>query len=399
VSASRRPMPMLEPLAFSDALATALQAIPADAVVVAEDTRLDTALLAWGGGRVAGSGLVRTPQDQEVAVEAAASRPLVAAQTGRAALELFGLRFRTAAVVPQPIAFALHRATSRLACVNVDGSKWSPLPGLEYTGRLGLEIPAWRGARLDLVVGDAPPFRLQLETPDRRPLPLAVQPLQNGPGLDAPPPDYWLEQDDPFAAPARVLRASVPAPADGPAVYGLQFGRRAPRVLARMFEAPASLAARVCAAPLGPDDWFTSGEAADRTVPFDVPAYFGAGWHGREREGARPYRWTARESVLLVPSARQAAVTIGLTARPAVPPTADLAVRVTPTVNGVALAPQAMAADERVYQWFVPAGTWVAGTNEIQWSVSQAVRPADRGAGDTRVLGMLVYGVTVTLVR
>ena len=47
------------------------------------------------------------------------------------------------------------------------------------------------------------------------------------------------------------------------------------------------------------------------------------------------------------------------------------------------------------HTWHVPAGVWLAGTNELWWHTSRAVRPADAGGSDTRTLALRVTGVTV----
>jgi hypothetical protein len=48
------------------------------------------------------------------------------------------------------------------------------------------------------------------------------------------------------------------------------------------------------------------------------------------------------------------------------------------------------------FAWRVPAGVWLAGTNELWWHTSRTVRPADAGGNDTRALAMRVTAITVT---
>jgi len=47
------------------------------------------------------------------------------------------------------------------------------------------------------------------------------------------------------------------------------------------------------------------------------------------------------------------------------------------------------------HTWQVPAAMWLAGTNELWWHTSRALRPADAGGSDTRILALRVTGVTV----
>ena len=64
-------------------------------------------------------------------------------------------------------------------------------------------------------------------------------------------------------------------------------------------------------------------------------------------------------------------------------------------VNGVDIATQPMGQGRRPYKWNVPAGVWLAGTNELWWHTSQAVRPADMGGTDTRTLALRVSSIVV----
>ena len=114
------------------------------------------------------------------------------------------------------------------------------------------------------------------------------------------------------------------------------------------------------------------------------------------------HRWTGADAVLIVRAPRREAVTIEIDAEPAAideasrvdatrPSGTDLALR----VNGVALGARSMTAGRATYAWDVPAGAWLADTNEIWWTVSREVRPADTGGSDTRRLGMRVWAVRV----
>src|SRR5262245_2042995 len=81
-------------------------------------------------------------------------------------------------------------ATSSCAVVRTD--RWSPLPGVEYTGRLEVDLPAAPDASLVLFVSD--PLRLDLEALSGAGLPMSFrrERVRVGPGL-AVPPDLWLE--------------------------------------------------------------------------------------------------------------------------------------------------------------------------------------------------------------
>ena len=64
-------------------------------------------------------------------------------------------------------------------------------------------------------------------------------------------------------------------------------------------------------------------------------------------------------------------------------------------MNGVDVGTRVTSVEPR-YTWQVPAGVWVAGTNELWWTTSRAVRPADMGGTDTRSLALRVTGVSLT---
>jgi hypothetical protein len=125
-----------------------------------------------------------------------------------------------------------------------------------------------------------------------------------------------------------------------------------------------------------------------------VPALFGSGWHGVEGARDRLFRWTEGDAAVLIPSAREGPVRVALDAAAAAEPF-DGGPVVTLHVNGLAEAARVMPAGVSRYEWVVSRGRWVVGTNELRFSVSRSVRPADRGDHDTRVLGMRVHGLTL----
>ena len=394
IAGSRRPLGQLEAVEMRDRITALLPELTAEGSACGWPRTRASTRRCWRGRP---RGLRRLLQDR-AAVDAAvdAGLPVHAGGAGRAALELLGVGFREAIAIERPAPFVLHHVAARYRCVRVGGDRWSPLPGLEFTGRLGLTIPAWAGGRLDVIVGDD---RRCGWGSKRRRTDQCRWPRSRCATAPAPTPRR------PTSGSSRTIRwprrtgccsRHRRRPRRRPTRSRSAAGRRASwRACARC----RRHCGRASARRLGPDEWFGEGDGNTEALPLDVPPYLGAGWHGLEREGPRPYRWTARESVLLLPSARRGAAIVELTARPAVPPTADVAVRVTPTLNGVALPALAMDAGERAYRWTVPASASIATPTRIPVERVPAVRPADRGAGDTRVLAMLVYGVTITLDR
>jgi hypothetical protein len=136
----------------------------------------------------------------------------------------------------------------------------------------------------------------------------------------------------------------------------------------------------------------TGGEALD----LRDETLFGAGWYGLEGRGAAAFRWADANAVVLVRSAVRAAVEIAIETSAAVAAGANSLPSIALRVNGVDVGGKAMRPGSERYTWRVPAGTWVAGTNELWWTTSRAVRPADIGGGDTRSLALRVTGISIT---
>ena len=207
----------------------------------------------------------------------ASGRTVLAGPTARTALELWGFRFTTRARVAAPAAFSLAAVTGRLHCVPV-AQPWRELPGLEYTGRLGLHVPAGTG-QLEIVIVGPPPLSPRL-TLGRRAASRAVGAAGDGPA-------------EPAAGAVARRRATAGPRAGGRCASScrrgrswrsrssLALGQRAPLVAVRFTE-PAHLTgvATVCAAPLPRE----AADVAER-VPLDDAAYFGGGWHPLERDG------------------------------------------------------------------------------------------------------------------
>lgn len=356
--------------------------------IVAEDTLIDSAF-------AASAAAPRLPQDPDVIGRALVDgyEP-IAGPSGRANLELLGYRFEVAAVVDAPVPFALSRVAERFRCAPVRNDRWSLLPGVEYTGRLGIDIPPGLDTGLTLIVGDDLPPQLRGAFATGETFEPRQQALMSGPGAGTPPPDYWLDAGDPALSPPRAVRVTLPGHPLARRLVSLFLGRRAPRVLARLDGSDSEARGRVCAAPLGPDALWGAA-TRDVQVPLDAAAFYGVGWHGVEGIASARFRWTASDAVVLVPTTGPGPVRVRLDAAPAAPVDGG-GPALTLRVNGQAQPAQQMRAGVQRYEWIVPTSVWVPGTNELMFSVSRSVRPADTGARDTRVLGLRVEGLRLS---
>ncbi len=391
LSAAARPLGGIEPRMFRDRFETALGPILERARVafVAEDSLIDSAIVAWG----IGPRLAQHP-DALRKSEGRGFVPVIG-PVARAHLELVGVQFATVAAITDPAPYHLSRIAEWLHCAIARTDRWSLLPGLEYTGRVGLEIPPALGGRLVLIVGDEVPLELRAALPNGSAIPLDHEALLSGPGAGAPPPDYWFDEGDPRRAPQQVVRVRIPAHPTAASLVSLYLGRRALRVLTRLEGHDDMARGRVCAAPLGPDAFWRDDPSEVVRLPLGAAPLFGAGWHGVEGTGGDVFRWTGADAAVLIPSAREGPVRVALDAAPAAEP-GQGGPTLTLRVNGLAEPPQGVTAGVSRYEWLVPAKRWVTGTNELLFSVSRSVRPADRGGHDTRVLGLRVHGLTVT---
>lgn len=355
--------------------------------LVAEDPLVDSALAAWAKAP-------RLSQRPEIVSRAlAAGLDPLAGPAGRSQLELFGFGLQTVASL-DPAPHRLSRVVERLQCATTRRDRWSLLPGIEYTGRLGLEVPPAPDGRLVLIVGDDLPVQLRATLASGHAMALREQPLMRGPGSGTPPPDYWLDGGDPAMAPPHVVQVTIPADPVETRLVSLYLGRRAPRVLARLHGFDEAARGRVCAAPLGPDALWGQFPGREIALPLDEPRLFGVGWHGIEDASGNRFRWTSSEAAVLVPSAVDGPIAVRLDAAPAMErgeSSPDLALR----ANGLVQPTHRMRPGVARYEWILSHGQWMAGTNELLFSVSQSVRPADGGSDDTRVLGLRVHGLTL----
>jgi hypothetical protein len=360
-------------------------------------------------------------------------RTVLAGPVGRTHLELAGFAFERRFTITEPAPFVMSAAVSVLRCAPVRSDRWSQLPGLEYTGRLGIELPAAIGGEMQLIVGDTLPLRVRVESADGGEVPTVAESLLSGPGVAAPPPDYWFDGGLPEDSPHVIRRLHLPMHPTRASLVAVHLGRRAPRVIARLSGAADEARGRICAAPLGRETLFTAKDT--ERIALDDPHVFGTGWYGLEHRGGAAFRWADADAVLLLPSAQRTSVEVSLDAdtdtesRPAdgtgsVTRAADAAagntrahgagrpderggtmsgaratgadaITLTLRVNGIDVGTRQMSAREQRYTWSVPAGVWLAGTNELWWHTSRAVRPADTGGTDTRTLALRVKGIEV----
>lgn len=258
-----------------------------------------------------------------------------------------------------------------LHCATVKTDAWSPLPGVEYTGRLGVTLPGFSGGEMAIVIGDEFPLVVDVETIVGLDIPVRKTRLLLGPGGIAPPPDYWLEEGSPLSAPPEVQRLTLLASAGSERQVSLSLGRRAPRVLARLFGYAAGARASVCAAaPDGAPAFRSPGAFA---IQPQSSEYFGIGWLPVEDlPDIGRIRFMRQYGAMLIPSAGRGPVHVALEGRLGVilgaeEPALEL------TVNSVAtLEARPMHNGTALYQWDIPERVWVDGVNELLFRAAGA---------------------------
>jgi hypothetical protein len=257
-------------------------------------------------------------------------------------------------------------------CATVRSTVWHPLSGLDYTGRLRVQLPAREHAGITLFVGDQIPLDLDAERVDGRPVAARIERLPYGPGILVPP-DYWLDDGVPWNAPPAITRMSIDALPQRPLDVRVSLGRRAPRVLARLTGYPAGVHASICAERMA-----------------DAEMDFATGWYGEESGDAGQVRWMGEQGAVLIASADGRAVHVRLAATPAVPSAGGTETVLRLRVNDFFDAtPMPMLPGSGIYEWDVPDSAWVPGTNELFFTVS---RTLSRGR---RTVGLALSSLTV----
>ena len=331
-------------------------------------------------------------RDEAAIARAVQEGELLALSRGRTYLELTGFELEWLPQPPDAAAFPWSRVRGSLHCADIREDRWSPLPGLEYTGRLGVRLPPDLDGALVFIIGDAVPLDLEAQDLEALPVPMRIELLRPGPASTAPA-EFWLGEGNPWSAPGSVVRVTFDAPPARPRLVDLRLGRRAPRVLARLKDYGDAARARVCAAPIAADPAFA--RARDLVVLPDTPEYFGTGWYGPElgAPGLGTIRWMKGQGAVLVNFARRGAVEVVVRGAPASGEPATL----TLTVNDThALPPAALAPGRAEYRWTVPAAAWLAGTNELLFAISRTAR-GSHDARDTRDLGFALQRLSLTL--
>jgi hypothetical protein len=256
-------------------------------------------------------------------------------------------------------------------CARVAAAMWHPLSGVEYTGRLRIDLPAHPGGSIVLYVGDEIPLEVDVESIEGRPVAFRHQRITSGPGVHLPP-DFWLEDNGPVHAPREVSRIEIEARPERALALRVWLGRRAPRVLARLMAYPPAARAIACAIP---------------TVAGDT--YFASGWYGEEEWNGHRVRWMGAYGAVLLGSSHGDATRVTIAAEPAVVPDDQTDIMLSMRVNGVFdAATVQMRPGLHTYQWDIPAPAWVEGTNELFFRVSQT-----RSQG-RRVLGVALATLT-----
>jgi hypothetical protein len=293
-------------------------------------------------------------------------RQLLALPGGRALLEVLGFRLEWLRQRSDAPGASWSRVRGRMGCAPIRTDRWSQLPGVEYTGRLGIVLPPSSGGRLVLFVGDSLPLELDLESVDGPPPVVEREQFRAGPAPGVPA-DFWLEHGTPWDAPQSITRLTIDAHAARPRLLSLRLGRRAPRVLARLQHYGDSERARICAAPIGAEALFT--RHAQAAIFAMEAAPFGRGWTApAHAAGAPSVRWTSTAGVILIESARRGPVNVRLRAHAGTG--GDRASRVSLRVNDFYDAGERMLGREaETYEWSIPATAWVIGTNELLLSV------------------------------
>jgi hypothetical protein len=295
-------------------------------------------------------------------------------------------RVQTSAIFPS-------WATSSCAVVRTD--RWSPLPGVEYTGRLEVDLPAASNASLVLFVSDPLPLDLEVLSVAGLPIPYRRERVRVGPGV-AVPPDLWLDRGNPWDLPSEAIKATVESSPVGARRLTVRLGRRAPNVLARLEGYPESTRANVCAARLGVHEAFAEVDRVD--IEPNQAEWFGTGWSGLDISGAEVVRWMGAHGAILVPSAMDGNVRVRLRAAPGAVVNDDDPPRLWLVVNDVFEATAvAMREAFSTYSWNIPDRAWLAHTNELLFAVSPTGWLTDESTRRPRARGLALSSLELSL--
>ncbi len=303
---------------------------------------------------------------------------------------------------PPASALSSHPLFNRnFHCAMVGSKAWSPLPGVEFTGRLAIKLPPGTLGRMLLVIGDEVPLDVAVESADGEAAHVNRESLEVGRGASGPPPDYWLEDGTPWDAPHEVQRLTLDAFPNGERMLSVRLGRRAPRVLARLSGYADHVKADVCAADLGVPDAFEPTHQSVTIEPL-LSEYFGTGWSGVETDAEQGtyVRSMDEHAAILIPSATRSAMHVRLRARRGDAVLDDTAPSLMLRVNGIyELAPQPLRTGTANYDWDVPERVWVKGTNELLFSVAGVPRPKFLRMAEERAFELAMLSLQVQRLR
>ena len=278
-----------------------------------------------------------------------------------------------------------------LSCARVGSDAWSPLPGVEYTGALLIDLPAGPQASMAVILSDTIPLDLEARSASGM-FPIRRERMASGPGVGVPP-DLWLEGGTPWDLPGELVRVTLPARADRAETIALSLGRRAPRVLARLDGYAPAVKTRVCAAT-----GFSDPRPAADEFQIDLAdsRHFATGWDAEDvRLDGAMVRRMREHGAVLVPSSRDGVVTVRIRAAPPATPSGDEAPRLSLRVNDIHdAATQSLSPGSRDYEWEIPATAWVEGINELLFRVS---RTPPIGDTDGRPRGLALERLSVSI--
>ena len=118
---------------FRDGFSAALEARARSGpvLVVAEDTRLDSALVPWIRGPAARMCCAHFQEARQWRARTEQGRLVLAGPVARRHLELAGVTFGDGETVREPIPFQMSELDGTLGCATVRTDRWSQLPGVE----------------------------------------------------------------------------------------------------------------------------------------------------------------------------------------------------------------------------------------------------------------------------